>query len=220
MRYLILICFAGSMFGQGTETKRKPDDYEAHGQAGSAAIGAEFTVHSFSRGEQSYIAQDYLVVEVALFPAKGETLAVENGSFQLRLNGKKQLLQPQPATMVAADLQHPEWQQPGGVRPEIGGSLGNVGVIMGGPPRNNSPFPGSNPPGSQAPQPVPIPKDNPSGLQKEPPVKAEELVVQTALVEGPHHAAFSGFLYFPFKGKISSIKSLELLYEDAVLKLR
>ena len=64
-----------------------------------------------------------------------------------------------------------------------------------------------------------VPEYNPTGIHKEP-VKADVLVIETALVEGPHHSAISGFLYFPFRGKIGSIKSLELLYRDAVLKLR
>src|SRR5450755_1453759 len=105
MRYWMLLCLPGLVLGQGTEPKRKPDDYDVHAQARGAVVGAEFMVHSFSRGEQSYVAQDYLVVEVALFPPKGETLAVQNGNFQLSINGRKQLLQPQPVTMVAADLQ-------------------------------------------------------------------------------------------------------------------
>ena len=208
------------MFGQGTETKPKVEDYEVHAQAQNAAIGAEFMVHSFSRGEQNFLAKDYLVVEVAVFPPKRETLVVQNANFSLRINGRKESLQAQPPTMVAAALQHPEWEQPSGARPEVGAGVGNIGVVMGGPPRNNNPFPGSQPPGSQLPPRVEIPKDNPGGLPKEPPVTADELLIETALVEGPHHAAVSGFLYFPFQGKISSIKSLELLYRNAVLKLR
>jgi hypothetical protein len=35
-----------------------------------------------------------------------------------------------------------------------------------------------------------------------------------------HRGAVSGFLYFAYQGKTSSIKSLELMYEAAVLKLR
>jgi hypothetical protein len=219
MRYLTAMFFVGLLWGQGTEPKHKPEDYEVHAQAQSAAVGAEFMVHSFSRGEQAFLAKDYLVVEVALFPPKDQTIAVQDASFCLRINGKKQLLQTQPPSMVAAGLQHPEWGQPGGMAPEGGVGMGNGGVLLGGPPRNTNPFPGSNPPGSQPPQRVPVPRDNPTGIEKEP-VKADVVLVETALVEGPHHAAFSGFLYFPFKGKISSIKTLELMYEDAVLKLR
>jgi len=219
MRFLMLIVgCAGLLWGQGTEPKHQPEDYEVHAQAGPTALGAEFMVHSFSRGEQTFIAQDYLVVEVALFPPKGETIVVENGNFSLRVNGKKQVLLPQPSSMVAAALQHPEWEQQRGMTPSIGGGLGNTGVILGGPPRTQ-PIPGSNPPGSQPMPPVQVPPYDPTGMRKEP-VKADVLVVETALVEGPHHSAISGFLYFPFRGKISSIKTLELVYQDAVLKLR
>jgi hypothetical protein len=219
MRALLLVIFAGAAFGQGTEPKAKADAYEVHGQAKSAAVGAEFMVHSFSRGEQMYLAEDFLVVEVALFPPKGTTMAVQNGNFALRMNGKKQLLLPMPAAMVAESLKHPEWQQRGGGWPEMSGGVGNTGVVLGGPPRNQDPFPGSRPPGQTPPQTVPIPRDN-GGVQKQAPVKADELLLQTALVEGEHHAAFSGFLFFPYKGKTSGIKSLELLYDDAVFKLR
>ncbi len=219
MRFWLLIGVAGVLFGQGTDTKPKPEDYEVHAQAKGAVIGAEFMVHSFSRGEASYLAPNYLVVEVALFPPKGSTLTVQNGNFSLRVNGKKELLFPQPASMVAAGLKHPEWEMPGGAQPSGSVSRGNRGVILGGPVYNPSPFPGSNPPGTTLPPRVEIPKDNPSGVEKEE-VKPEELVVQTALVEGEHHAPISGFLYFAYRGKISGIKTLELLYEDAVLKLR
>src|SRR5271157_5092610 len=102
MRYLSLLCGAGLLFGQGTETKPKVEDYEVHTQAQNFAIGAEFTVHSYSRGEASFLAKDYLVVEVAIFPPKGATFIVSIGDFNLRINGKKDLLDAQAATMVAA----------------------------------------------------------------------------------------------------------------------
>jgi hypothetical protein len=219
MRFCWLLVFASLLFGQGTEPKPHAEDYEVHGQAGDIGIGAEFMVHSFSRGEQMYLTPEFLVVEVALFPPKGTTLSVENGNFLLRINGKKEILQPSAPSLVASSLQHPEWSQQSGVRPEVMAGAGNVGVMMGGPPRNNNPFPGSNAPGTQLPPRVDVPRDNPTGIEKVP-VKADVLVIETALVEGEHHSAISGFLYFPFKGKINSIKSLELVYKDTVLKLR
>jgi len=175
-------------------------------------------VHSFSRGEQTFIAKDYLVVEVALYPPKGQTVVIADAGFSLRINGRKPLLQPQPPSMAAASLAHPEWEQAAGVRPEVGVSAGNAGVILGGPPRNPNPFPGSQPPGAPLPPRVQSPAEQ-SGLGKEP-VTGDVMLLETALVEGPHHAAVSGFLYFPFRGKIGSIKTLELLYRDAVMKLR
>ena len=217
MRYFLLVCSATLVFGQGTEPKPKPEDYEAHAQAPSAAIGAEFMVHSFSRGRQSFIAKDYLVVEVAIYPPKGETIELRNSQFTLRLNGRKAALFPQAPAMVVASLEHPEWEQPG-PNVEVGAGTGSTGVILGAPPRNPNPFPNSRPPGSTPP--VPVRRDPAEGIPRETPERADAILLETALPEGEHHAAISGFLFFPYRAKMNSIKALELLYEDAVLKLR
>ncbi len=218
MRYWLLLFSVGTAFAQGTEPKPRAADYEAHASTRTAAVGAEYMVHSFSRGDKAFLAKNFLVVEVALYPPKGETLEARNADFSLRINGRKAVLTPEAVSMVAASLQHPEWEQP---RPnaEIDAGTGNAGVAIGGPPRNPHPFPGSNEPGTELPPRVEVPKDNPGGVEKEQ-VKAEVVAVETALVEGPHQAAFSGFLYFPYRGKPGSVKTLELLYQDAVLKLK
>ena len=59
-----------------------------------------------------------------------------------------------------------------------------------------------------------------AGIDRPEPVRPEELLVRTALSDGEFRGPVSGFLYFAYKGKPSGIKSLDLLYEDAVLKLR
>jgi hypothetical protein len=216
MRCIVFLYAAAVAFAQGTTPKPTPEEYPVHADAGSIAVGAEFMVHSFSRGEQTFIAQDYLVVDVALFPPKGQGVDVEPGKFSLRINGKRIALMAQAPAMVAASLNHREWQQRPGATADIG--MGGVGIGLG-HPRQTAPFPGA-PPESRLPQPPRSPDaNNPSGVEKEQ-VKPEELVVQTALPEGVHRGAVSGFLYFAYKGKTSSIKSLELLYEGAVLKLR
>ncbi|HMC63099.1 MAG TPA: hypothetical protein VKJ01_28150 [Candidatus Solibacter sp.] len=216
MRCILFLCAAAFAFAQGTTPKPTPEEYPVHANAGSIAVGAEFMVHSFSQGEQTFIAQDYLVVEVALFPPKGEIVDVEPRKFSLRINGKRIALMPQAPNMVAASLNHREWQQGRGATADIG--MGGVGVGIG-HPRQTSPFPGA-PPESRLPrQPRAPDSDSPSGVEKEP-VKPEELVVRAALQEGVHRSSVSGFLYFAYQGKTSSIKSLELLYEGAVLKLR
>ncbi len=216
MRYLLLLCSIFLLFG-GTETKPKVDDYEVHAKTNNIAIGAEYTVHSFSRGEQMFIANDYLVVEVALFPPKETTFEVIRGDFSLRINGRKDLDAAEPK-LVVAQMEHPEWQPPrDGLHAEGGGSIGNVGVVINAPQANPNPFPTSRTSGP--PPPVEIPKDNPSGVTKQQ-VDPSTLLLATALEEGQHHAPISGFLYFPYRGNLKSIKTLELLYHDAVLKLR
>jgi hypothetical protein len=217
MRYLLLLlCTVILLFG-GTETKPKVEDYEVHAQAKNIAIGAEYTVHSFSRGEQMFIANDYLVVEVALFPPKETPIDVLRGDFSLRIN-KRDLLDAAEPKLVVADMEHPEWKPPrDGLHAEGAAGLGNVGVVINPPQANPSPFPGSRTSGP--PPPIEIPKDNPSGLTKQQ-VDPSTLLLATALEEGQHHAPFSGFLYFPYRGNLKSIKTLELLYRDTVLKLR
>jgi len=218
MRYLLLICCCSSLVFGGTDTKPKVEDYEVHGRAGNLGVGAEFTVHSFGRGEQMFIAQDYLVVEVALFPPKATNFEVHDGDFALRINGGKELLAASDVNLVIEDMQHPEFKPQTLPHAEVGGGVNGVGVTLGGPPMNR-PFPGSTIPAPQPPPRVDIPKDDPSGV-KTGPVDPYQLLKETALEEGQHHAPASGFLYFHFRGNVKSIKTLELVYQDTALKLR
>jgi hypothetical protein len=214
VRSLLLICCVAVAFGQpGTTPKAKADDYESHGRSQDVAIGAEYMIHSFSGQGETYIANDYLVVEVALYPPKDGKVDVKGNQFTLRINGKKQLLAPETAQMVAAKMQRPEWQ----MRPrlEAEGGLGNTGVILG------RPVPSQTPGGQRSPNPIPrspVP-DNPN-VNSEPRVAAHELAIQSALPEGEYRGPVSGFLYFPYKGRTSAIKSLELIYKEAALQLR
>jgi hypothetical protein len=207
-----LVLAAALAYAQGgTEPKPKPEDYEAHGSGKAASLGAEFLIHSFSGRGQMYIADDYLVVEVALYPPKGEAVEVNAGQFTLRVNGKRPLLTV-PASMVAGSFQHPEWQ------PRLEGSVGAgpADVIFGRPRPSTdpgNPVPGRRPP--RAPD-----DDPPGGIEREARVKPEELVVETALPTGRYSGAVSGYLYFPYKGKASGIKTVELVYDGATIKLR
>ncbi len=221
MRSVCFFLIASSAFAQGTEPKAKPEEYpvQAHAKVlgQPVGVGAEFMVHSFSRGEESYIAPEFLVVEVALFPAKGANLSISPSQFTLRINGKKQVLQAQSPEMVASSLDHPQWQN----RPrfEAGGGMGGIGVGTGRPQPTN--IPGQPPePGTRLPNPPGVPQDNPGAVEPRQRVSPQELAVQTALPSGDFHRPVSGFLYFVYKGKSSSIKSLELQYEDATVKLR
>ena len=215
MRWILLPCFAALAFGQGTEPKPKAEDYDVHARSKQIALGAEFMVHSFSGEGQTFIAEDYLVVEVALYPPKGETVTVNTGAFALRVNGKKPPLVAQTPTMVAYSLNRPEWNQR--PRMEAEGGYGNTGVILG------RPVPSQVPGGQQRRLPMP-PRapapDAPGGIDRPEPVRPEELLVRTALSDGEFRGPVSGFLYFAYRGKPSGIKTLDLLYEDAVLKLR
>jgi len=192
----------------GTTPKPSSQDYPARAKLEKLSIGAEYLVHSFSSGREMFIARDYLVVEVALYPAAGSNLMVNAGHFTLRVNGRKQALLPQAPEIVANALQYPDPNTSTGLHPTA-----QLGPVVLGQPRPEERFPGD--PDAQrrtGPAPPQVPQDNPGGLDKEPPVKAEDLVVETALPEGEHHGPTSGFLYFPYRGKVSRVRSLELVF--------
>jgi hypothetical protein len=203
---LFPLALAGTLAAQyGTTPKASEQEYPVRARLEKLSIGAEYLVHSFSGGRQMFIAKDYLVVEVALFPAKGENLLVNASHFSLRVNGRKQALSPQAPEIVANALKYPDPNTSRGLQ-----SVEQVGPVVFGAPRPTERFPGdptvqNKPPLSRAPD------DNPTGADKEPPLRAEELAVQAALPEGEHHGPASGFLYFPYRGNIHRIRSLELV---------
>lgn len=219
MRFAWLVVMAALGFAQ-TEHKPRAEDYPVHTEVmvlgKPVQVGAEYMVHSFSAGEEAYIAPEFLVVEVALFPAKGEALQVSLAQFLLRINGKKQALVPQDAQLVAASLTRPEWRS--GPRLEGVAGMGGMGVGIGQP--RPATIPQMPPPPGTPRNPPQVPQDNPGGIERRERIKPEELCVRTALPPGEYRKPVSGFLYFAYKGKASSIKSLELLYQDGVVKLQ
>jgi hypothetical protein len=211
-----------ALAGEGTTPREKPDQYPVQTAVGAHRVAAEYLVHSFSGGGRMFHTDDYLVVEVAVYPGR-PGLQVDAGQFTLRINGKKRALLAQAPGFVAASLKYPDW----GWRPrlEAGAGMGNAGVILG-RPRTVGRFPGDpRPDRERLPHPpqAPAPEDR-SGVDAAPPLTADEAAVEGALPEGAFRGPVSGFLYFAFKGKTKSIRSLELLYTGpagaAMLRLR
>jgi hypothetical protein len=208
-------------YALGTTPKAKADDYDAHAKSGNVEIGAEYMVHSFSRGEAMYIARDFITIEVALYSfkdaaEKAKPLDINYGDFQLTINGKKIALVPMNPYTVATTLDHPDWQPE---RPSVEATAGtpNGRVTLGAPP--HTPLPNGDPPGYPRTTPLPQP-DPPGGIEREPRASASQIAVECALPDGPQRAPISGFLYFAYSGNTKSIKSLVLHYHDAELKLR
>src|ERR1019366_1926194 len=89
---LLLPALALTLAAQyGTTPKASAQDYPVRAKLENLSIGAE-----------------YLVAEVALFPANGQSLLVNAGHFTLRVNGRKQALSPQAPEFVANSLKYPE----------------------------------------------------------------------------------------------------------------
>jgi len=185
----------------GTVPKTSAQDYPAHCKLDKLSIGAEYLVHSFSSGADMFIARDFLVVEVALFPAKGETIVASPAQFTLRINGRKTALEPQPPELVVASLKDPDLRNHPAVQ-------GGVGPVIFGAPQPVERFP--NDPTVRPP--YPSPGRSQAGVDQRSPVKAEDLVVDAALPAGEHHGPVSGYLYFAYRGNLKHIRSLELLF--------
>jgi hypothetical protein len=214
VRYLLLICCAG-LACAGTDPKPKAEDYDVHARVDGIEVGAEYMVHSFSGEDKTFLVDDYLVVEVALFPRKGESVMANSGEFTLRVDGKRPLSSVAPQGVVSS-MQRRQWQQGRGV--QAAGGVGDDVVVLGGPPRQTPPY-GQEPRTTRRPPRAPD-SENRSGLPAPEKVNPEELVVRTAFPEGTFSGPVSGFLFFPFSGKASKIKSVDLLYHDATLKLK
>jgi hypothetical protein len=200
------------LFAQ-TEHKDKATDYPLHATAGRVSIGADYLIHSVPAGDQTFLAKDYLVVEVAVYPASAEPVTIDGSTFKLRLNGQKIPLTSDAPGFVAASLKYPDWEQ----RPvtELSAGVGDANVTLGRPPAVGR-FPGDpTDPQNRVPQLPRAPTtEEQSGIQRERPETVDEIIARTALLEGRADHPVSGFLYFPYKGKIKSLKSIELIYQS------
>jgi hypothetical protein len=216
MRLVIVLAAAAVAYAQGTNPKPAAEDYPIHTEAHGIPIGAEYMVHSFGNGEQMYFVENYLVVEVAFYYPKTAQASIDLSKFALHINGKRPPLTAQQPNTVAANMMHPEWdaQQQHRVSAEAG-----VGPVIFGAPQQRQPFPGAPQPRNPTPPRAPD-ADPPGGVQRQPTVKPEELLIQTALPTEPRPGPISGFIFFPYTGKTSSIKSLVLTWEDVSIKLR
>ena len=164
MRYLAIFAFALAAHAQGspgleiraegTQPKASAAEYPVQAISGNLTIGAEYMVHSFGGGEQMYLAERYLVVEVALFPPKGESVTADATKFALRVNGKKTLLYPQSPALVASHLNQREWETTRRVEADLGVAGVNIGL---GHPEQRDPATGV-PTGRRLPNPPRAPK--------------------------------------------------------------
>ncbi len=193
---------------QGTEPRRNPQDYPVCAEAGGALLGVEYLVRSAGTGNEMFIIPEHLVIEVAVYPAKGQPVDISAGHFTLRVNGKKTVLFAQTPGMVAAGLKYPDW----GMRPTLVGTAGiGDGTVVIGRPRRVERFPGDTRPAQTSPR-MSTTTADPNEL------RPEEVVVEAALPEGATAGPVSGYLYFFYKGKPKKIKSLELLYDTGERK--
>ena len=202
------------------EPRPKPSEYSQQAKLPKATLAAEFLAHSYSGEGRMFFTEEYFVIEVAIYPEKGETIELNNSQFQLRLNGKKQTLFPQNPEMAAASIKYSDWVNRPHVEATAG--VGDDTVTVGRPRPQQGPFPGGGP--NQTPMPRAPEPDYKNQGERKAPQSPGDVVKETALEQGPHKAPVAGHLYFPYAGKAKSLKSIELLYNgpagEAVLKFK
>lgn len=190
---------------QQPQERAKPSDYPVHGVNGSTGIGVEYMAHSLMVDGRTAFVSDYLVIEVEVFPKRGESVMVSQNQFTLRVNGKNPALLAQSSGMVSASLKYADWDR----QKRLDATVGDVRL---GYPQRTPRFPG-DPTTRPLPAPPRAPTDQDrSGIEKQPEETADQLVVKWALPEGEASKPVKGFVYFPHKGKPGSIKKLELIY--------
>lgn len=213
MRIAALFAATALAFAQGTKPKAQPSDYPTQATLENGfTLAAEYLVHSLPTQTGTLIADEYLIVEVAFYGPPKSKLNLSAGNFALRINTQKSAIQPDSAGTVAASIQYPDWTQRRGVTPTA-----SAGPVVYGPPVAPR-FPGDPTGRPTVSSPVPDQTDpNVPPQPAETPI--EERVQASALEEGEHRTPASGLIFFPYRGRMKSIKSLELIYESPTGKV-
>jgi hypothetical protein len=172
---------------KGMPPRTAPGDYAAQAVAGTVTIAADFMGHSVPRVEGPLDTEDYVVVETGFFGPPGARLKLSVDDFSLRINGKKNPLSSQRYGMVQATLKDPAWIPPEPPAPKSKSGLNTGGGGDSGPP---------------------LPPKMPFELRR-----AMALYLQqVALPEGDRALPQAGLIFFQYRGKTQSIRSMELIY--------
>ena len=172
---------------KGMPPRVAPGEYQGHAQAGAVTVAADFIGHSVPTPEGTYTTDEYVVVEAALFGSADGRAKLSKGDFSLRINGKKMALPSEPYELVFKSLKDPEWEPPSKDAKSKTSFGGNGGAD-----------------GASTPAPVHMPIELRRAM--------EQRVQRASMLEGDRALPQAGLLFFEYRGKTQSIRSLELVY--------
>lgn len=206
-----------ALIGGGLDPRPSASDYPCYSALPRGSVSAEYHGRAFDSRTGSFVTQDFLVVEVALFPGQAP-LEFSPSHFRLRVNGRKPELLPVTPGTVALAIRNPDQyeRRPGLV---AGGGVGSGQVIFG-QPRRSERFPGD--PEAR------IPTGGPGSQQAQTPgvlLSAAEAAEKFGLsrLEAQKGGA-AGLVYFYWRGKHAKLKRIELIYDgpagQATFRLR
>jgi hypothetical protein len=213
MRFILLsvslLSTIALLHAQEAAPRTKPVDYPVRAQLDAVTIAAEYLVHSIPTPQGTLIARDYLVVEVAFFGPYNSRLRMSPDNFSLRINGHGTPLVTGLPGMVAQSIQFPA-EHPSVTA--VGSVSSGDGTVTVGPRAPPSQFPGDGNEKTAPGQPPSI------TIEREQQDTIAARVQLASLPEGEKPLPRSGLVYFPFRGKIKNLHSLELLYDGAMGK--
>ncbi len=201
--FLPLALFVSATLLEAVEVRKSAEEYPAHTSVADMNVGVEYMVTTFSAEGQTFTIDDHLILEIGIFPRAESKVDVRR--FTLRINGKREVFAQIPG-MVAASVKYPDWTQ----KPTLEAAAGPIIV---GRPQSPGRFPGD--PRTPLPRRQPMENESPRGQ-----IDYGDLITKSALPEGLKNKPLAGLIYFPYDGKLKSIRTVELLIDDTVLKLR
>jgi hypothetical protein len=174
----------------GMPARTAATEYQAHAQAGSISIGAEFMGHSVPTPQATYSSDDFIVVETGFFGPPDARLKLAVEDFSIRVNGKKNTLPNRHYELSFHTLRDLEWEPPAAEKSKTSLNTGGGGQGQ----QNDSP---------------PPPPKMPMELRR----AMEQRVQKAALPEGERVLPQAGLIFFEYRGKAQNIKSIELIYD-------
>ena len=191
--------FCQSVAGQdvrdakGLPPRAAPADYQGNAQTGSVTIAADFAGHGVPTADGVFENENFVAVELALYGPAASHLNLSYKDFSLRLNGKKTLLPAQPYEAAFGSLKDPEW-----VAPDAAEQKASKTSIGGGGQTD----------------PTAAPARMPMNLR----LAMEQKVKKASIPEGDRVLPEAGLIFFQFGGKLTGIRSIELVYTGAAGK--
>jgi len=218
MRWIPLcICSLALCADTGITPRASSSDYPVHESAKTVTIAAAIVPpDQVKKMFSAAISDQYVVIEVAVYPQDGHTFNIDSHDFALRVAGR--LTQAEKPRDVAPwpEKRGPAANSPVDVTTETGVVYSRSSDPINGRRQGVGTYSGvgvSNYPRPQDPQ------QNPSGSGRDPHV--EEKVLDKALPEGETTKAVAGYLYFPQYTKKKKTDAVELEYskDDVSLNL-
>jgi hypothetical protein len=198
-------------FGE-TKPREKPADYAVQANvADNLTLTAESLARSIPVSSGVLFAEDHLVIEVAFFGPVGRRphkFAPED--FVLLINGSKLPLLPDSPGSVAMSMRDSVFH----TRPTLqaSGSINNAGVLIGGRrPTIGAPDIDQRSRGPVPPR-VPESTDRSGGVSTRETLDVPKAIEEAALLTCECKTPVAGLVFFPYRGKLKSIRKMVLRY--------